>query len=47
MYDFPVSDCTQEQDGILYFTPLFEKAKKQMAVCVKKDCWDTEILLRR
>ena len=43
----PVSDCTQEQNGRPYFTRLFEKAKMQMAVCVKKYCWNTEILLPR
>ena len=43
----PVSDYTQEQNGRPYFTPLFEKAKMQMAVCVKKYCWNTEILLPR
>ena len=47
MYYLPVSDFTQEQNGHPYFTPLFEKAKKQMAVFVKNDCWDTEILLPR
>ena len=35
MYDFPVQDCTQKQNGSPLF---FHRSTMQMAVSVKKDC---------
>ena len=43
MYDFPVQDCTREQNGSQHF--FFQRSTMQMAVSVKKDCWDPQILL--
>ena len=37
----PVQDCTQEQSDSHYF----HRATMQMAVSVKKDCWDPGIML--
>ena len=37
---FLVHDYTQEQRGSLYFSSIVW----QMAVSVKKDCWDLDIL---
>ena len=45
IYDFPVQDCTQEQNGSQYF--FFQRSTKQMAFSVKKDRWDQENLLPR
>ena len=42
MYDFPVHDCTQEQDGSPYVSTI---VWQQMTVSVKKDWWSPEILL--
>ena len=42
LYDFPVHDCTQEQNSSPYFSSF---VRMQMTVSVKKDCWDPEIWL--
>ena len=39
MYDFPVHDCTQEQNGSPYCS------LRGRLVCVQKDCSDPEIVL--
>ena len=41
MHDFPVHNCTQEQNS----SPFFHHLTMQMAVSAKKDCWDSELLL--
>ena len=41
--DFPVHDCTQEQNGSLYF--FFHRSAMQIAVSIEKGLWDPEILL--
>ena len=43
IYDFPVQDYTQEQNGNPYL--FFHCSTMQMAVSVKKDCCDPDILL--
>ena len=43
MYDLPVQDCTQEQNGSHYF--FSQRSTMQMAIFVRKDCWDPENLL--
>ena len=40
--DFSVQDCTQEQNGSLYF--FFHRSAIQKAVSVENDLWDPEIL---
>ena len=46
MHDFPVHACTQEQNGSKPILRLaFHWSTNQVAVSVKKDCWDPEILL--
>ena len=41
MYDFPVHNCTQEQNS----SPFFHHLTMQIAVSAKKDCRDSELLL--
>ena len=43
--NFPVHDCTQEQNGSLYF--FFHRSAMQIAVSVEKDLWDPDILRPR
>ena len=42
LYDFPVHDCTQEQNGSPYFSSIVGQC--WMAVSVKKGCRDPEML---
>ena len=53
MYDFAVHECTQEQNGSPYFSPIVRQIDKltetpihglSVKNWVKKDCWDPEIL---
>ena len=46
MYDSPVHACTQKQNGSKPILRLaLHWSTNQVAVSVKKDCWDPEILL--
>ena len=41
MCAFSVHDCTREQNGSPYFSSIVQRV--QMAISVKKDCWEPEI----